>query len=196
MYMSTNFSGGQIKGKRLALGFSQQELADMTGLSLRTIQRIENGGTSPRAYSMRKLFEVLEIPLTEKLHPNKNVTTFILTLMHLSALIFFVQPFLGVLLPFIIWLIKKNEIPEVNTSGKRIINFELTLYIIYLLPLFLVLIVKMFQIDLIPAWFNIKAIYVIIYLLNLVVIIVNTIALYFQKSFWYMPVIPFLKARN
>lgn len=194
--MSTNFSGGQIKGKRLALGFSQQELADMTGLSLRTIQRIENGGTSPRAYSMRKLFEVLEIPLTEKLHPNKNVTTFILTLMHLSALIFFVQPFLGVLLPFIIWLIKKNEIPEVNTSGKRIINFELTLYIIYLLPLFLVLIVKMFQIDLIPAWFNIKAIYVIIYLLNLVVIIVNTIALYFQKSFWYMPVIPFLKARN
>jgi transcriptional regulator with XRE-family HTH domain len=38
----------RIKELRTRRGFSQEELSERTGLSLRTIQRIENGETEPR----------------------------------------------------------------------------------------------------------------------------------------------------
>ena len=39
---------------RLEKGMTQEELANVTGISLRTIQRIELGQVKPRAYSLKK----------------------------------------------------------------------------------------------------------------------------------------------
>ncbi|MCR9016771.1 helix-turn-helix domain-containing protein [Aquiflexum gelatinilyticum] len=53
----------KIKSLRLAKGLTQQELSDQSGISLRTIQRIENGEVKPSLYSLKKLSEVLEVDL-------------------------------------------------------------------------------------------------------------------------------------
>ncbi len=50
-----------IKQKRIEKGWSQQDLANKTKLSLRTIQRIENGETQPREVTIHLLSQVLEL---------------------------------------------------------------------------------------------------------------------------------------
>jgi len=49
----------RIKELRLQNGFSQEELAEKSGLSLRTVQRIEGGGTEPSEDSLKRLAKVL-----------------------------------------------------------------------------------------------------------------------------------------
>ncbi|RKD91341.1 helix-turn-helix domain-containing protein [Mangrovibacterium diazotrophicum] len=56
---SQNFSK-EIKELRLKKGLSQEELASLSGLSLRTIQRIEKGETNPHGDTKRKIINILE----------------------------------------------------------------------------------------------------------------------------------------
>ena len=192
--MTSNLSASQIKQRRVTLGLSQQELADLTGLSIRTVQRIENGETTPRGFSLRKLAEVLKITPEEVPVQDNSATLFILAVMHLLALGFFVHPVLGPLLPFLLWIVKKDESRELDRAGRRIINFELSLLVALLLlygAYFLLAPLRVFQN--MPADRIFKISYVVLYLLNIVVIVVNTILLYFRRSFWSTPVIPFLK---
>ena len=49
-----------IKSQRLAKGYTQQQLADLTRVSLRSIQGIENGEVVPRAYTLTILAEHLD----------------------------------------------------------------------------------------------------------------------------------------
>ncbi|KAI9432565.1 hypothetical protein F5148DRAFT_1295705 [Russula earlei] len=48
-----------VKDCRAAKGYTQQELADLTHISLRSVQRIENGEVQPRLYTIRVLAEHL-----------------------------------------------------------------------------------------------------------------------------------------
>jgi transcriptional regulator with XRE-family HTH domain len=50
-----------IRQARAAKGITQQALSDLTGISLRSVQRIENGEVVPRAYTIRLLAEKLGI---------------------------------------------------------------------------------------------------------------------------------------
>lgn len=64
-------------------------------------------------------------------------------LCHLAALAFFVVPFYGnVAGPLIVWLIKKDEFPLVDCEGKKALNFQITVFIAFLIcfPLVFVLI--------------------------------------------------------
>jgi transcriptional regulator with XRE-family HTH domain len=51
----------RLKKRRVEIGLSQQELADKTKLSLRTIQRIENNETQPRDITLQLLYNVLDL---------------------------------------------------------------------------------------------------------------------------------------
>ena len=51
-------------------------------------------------------------------------------LVHLAALAVFLFPVGLVLGPLIIWLIKRNELPEVDQHGKEAVNFQLTVFIV------------------------------------------------------------------
>ena len=57
-----------VREKRTAKGITQQELADMAGISLRSVQRMENGEVLPRSYTLRVIAEKLgfDIALTIK----------------------------------------------------------------------------------------------------------------------------------
>ena len=51
-----------LKKLRLDNGFSQEELSEKSGLGLRTIQRLENGESSPRDDTLRLLTKALNVP--------------------------------------------------------------------------------------------------------------------------------------
>ncbi len=63
----------QLKTKRLSKGFTQQELADSTGISLRSIQRIESGEVYPRSFTLKALCEKLDLDFNAL--DTKNVAT-------------------------------------------------------------------------------------------------------------------------
>lgn len=51
--------GEQIRERRTACGWTQQEMAIRCNLDIRTIQRIENGKVSPRLYTLKIIENIL-----------------------------------------------------------------------------------------------------------------------------------------
>lgn len=51
-----------IKKIRLEKDLSQEKLSEKSGLSLRTVQRLENGKTEPRGDTLKRLVQALELP--------------------------------------------------------------------------------------------------------------------------------------
>lgn len=53
-----------------------------------------------------------------------------MTLCHLSALAMFIIPGIGNIIgPLVVWLLKKDEFPAVDTEGKEALNFQITVTI-------------------------------------------------------------------
>jgi transcriptional regulator with XRE-family HTH domain len=63
-----------IQKLRLQRGWSQQQLADLSGLSVRTIQRIEQGQVASTE-SLKSLAAVFEIDFSTLQEPGMNTTT-------------------------------------------------------------------------------------------------------------------------
>jgi DNA-binding XRE family transcriptional regulator len=61
-----------IKDFRIKQGLTQQQLADEAGVTLRTIQRIENGEVKPSLHSLNSLGRVLNADFSE-LFPKSEV---------------------------------------------------------------------------------------------------------------------------
>jgi transcriptional regulator with XRE-family HTH domain len=57
--------GERLKELRTNLNYSQKELAEKTGLTLRTIQRIENNEVKPSLYSLKVIGEALKTDVSE-----------------------------------------------------------------------------------------------------------------------------------
>ena len=58
--------GELIKDKRMRLGITQSGLSELTGITIRTIQRIENNEVVPSLHSLKKIGEALQIDLLEQ----------------------------------------------------------------------------------------------------------------------------------
>ncbi len=56
--------GERVKELRTGLNYSQKELSEKSGLTLRTIQRIENNEVKPSLYSLKVLGEALKVDLS------------------------------------------------------------------------------------------------------------------------------------
>ena len=57
--------GERLKELRTSLNFSQKEISEQTGLTLRTIQRIENNEVKPSLYSLKVIGEALKSDFSE-----------------------------------------------------------------------------------------------------------------------------------
>ena len=74
--------GDKIKSDRTQKGITQKELAEKTGLTVRTIQRIENHEVEPSVYSLNKISEILSFDFqTEKMRIVKRRNQIIYTVM-------------------------------------------------------------------------------------------------------------------
>lgn len=58
--------GELIKEKRLRVGLTQSALSELTGITIRTIQRIENNEVVPSLHSLKKIGEALQMDLLEQ----------------------------------------------------------------------------------------------------------------------------------
>ncbi|WP_197086244.1 helix-turn-helix domain-containing protein [Sphingobacterium sp. IITKGP-BTPF85] len=105
----------QIKFMRKQRGLTQQDLAEVAGISLRTIQRVEKGTEEISGFSLKQISQVLEIPLEQLIMPNVNQIsidkdqTGSIKGLYLSSLLLFVNPLLGLLVPAIIGSTKQNK---------------------------------------------------------------------------------------
>ena len=69
----------------------------------------------------------IETPI-EKSHPSKDERTWAM-LCHISTFCGMIIPFGNILVPLIIWLIKKDELPFVDDQGKEVLNFQISMVI-------------------------------------------------------------------
>ena len=131
----------RVKELRNKKGMSQEVLAEESGLSLRTIQRIENGDSNPTGDSLKRLSNALDVNPDELIDWTIKEDNKYLIFLNLSALTFLFFPMLGILVPFILWTSKKDKIKNINKLGKGLINFEITWTILlFLIPFMFILI--------------------------------------------------------
>lgn len=103
---------------------TQTELAEKSGLSLRTIQRIE-AGNIPRGFTLKTLAKTLEIApekLTAAKAPSKTDRA---KLINFSVLMGLVFPFGGVIFPLI--LTYKTHDEKNRALGKSIVSVQIVL---------------------------------------------------------------------
>jgi transcriptional regulator with XRE-family HTH domain len=133
-------------------GVTQETLAEITGLNVRTIQRIESGEVDPRLYTLKSIADALGVNLEELLPEPTQHELNQLALLHITPAGFFLFPVIGnVLLPFIFWMLKREEINGINKHGKDILNGQLT-YSIVISLLFGVHLTVMIMPAFVPGW--------------------------------------------
>ena len=94
----------QLKTIRKHKGYSQQRLAEKSGLSLRTVQRVENGETQPRGDTLIRLTDALDVNPNEIMEWKKKEDKTYLSILNLSAFSFMLFPILNIIIPLILWI--------------------------------------------------------------------------------------------
>ena len=64
--------GSKIRQMRKRSGLTQNELADRSGISFRTIQKIEDGSSVPRVDTLDTLCQSLGVSIAELIEPPEN----------------------------------------------------------------------------------------------------------------------------
>ena len=64
--------GDRVKEHRISLNYSQKELAEHTGLTLRTIQRIESNEVQPSLHSIKVIGKALDTDLSKMAPPSET----------------------------------------------------------------------------------------------------------------------------
>ncbi|MBI6119086.1 helix-turn-helix domain-containing protein [Salegentibacter maritimus] len=193
--MKDNELANRLIELRKRKGFSQEFLAEESGISLRTIQRIEKGETQPRGDTLQRIAKGLGVTSEELIDWKLEKNSSYLVLLNTSALSFLFFPILGVLIPLVMWVSKKNNVHKVDEVGKEVVNFQITwcLFIFLFYLLIFVRIIFDISISLRLNPLVITAYFVILYILNVTLIVYNSIRIKKSKSPKYVLRIPFLR---
>ncbi|SEA22661.1 helix-turn-helix domain-containing protein [Bizionia paragorgiae] len=120
-----NELGKKIKEARKKKGFSQEELADLATINLRTLQRIENNQNEPRGKTLHLICEALQINAEDILDYGKQSDNSYLVLFHLSVLSFLAIPIGNIIIPLILWVTKKDKVIGLKKMGANVLNFQI-----------------------------------------------------------------------
>jgi len=183
----------KVKELRKRSGISQELLADNSGLSLRTIQRIENGETQPTGDSIRKLSGALNVTPNELMDWQIIEDNNTLLLLNLSQLGFLAFPLLGILIPLIIWTSKKDKIKDVEQVGKSILNFQISWTLLLFLMAIFIFITSKLDLRLGISFASILIVIGGMYLINIILVLFNTLRYHSGKTIKYKPAFPFLR---
>lgn len=119
--------GDKLKEVRKIKGLSQEELAELAKINLRTIQRVENGESEPRGNTINKLCLVLDLNVEDLLDYGKEEDNNYLVFFHLSVMSTLFIPLGNIILPYILWTNKKNKVIGLNRIGANLLNFQIIL---------------------------------------------------------------------
>ena len=122
-----------IRALRRQKGWTQADLAEAAGLSIRTIQRLESGETEAKGHSLKCLRSVFGEDFAKATTIPDQIRV-----MNLLALSFMSLPFLSLILLYRFWLRHRSK-AEVDAIGRQILNFQIEWYLgISILALLLV----------------------------------------------------------
>ena len=122
--------GLKVAELRQQKGLTQERLAELCEVSLRTIQRIESGEVDPRAYTVHCLGSALDFDFGE---PNTTHESLWLAALHVSSILNIV------LIPLLLWLWKRSQSYRIDQQGRQVLNFQITMTLVLFAGLFLVL---------------------------------------------------------
>lgn len=181
----------KLKNIRESQNLTQEELSEKSGISVRTIQRIE-AGQEPKGYTLRVLAQTLEI--SEKELQNTSSETEIsqpivhqpnnekkeeidfskVKLINISSLPFVVLPMLNIVVPVILMYVLKMKHPIIKQIISVQILWTIIAPIVFMIGIFLKL-GRQFTLALI----------VVIILSNLFIIIRNAMEIDRSKKLYY-----------
>lgn len=137
----------KLKTCRRNSSLSQEGLAETSGISIRTIQRIEKGLSIGSAYTLNALAKALNVNTSDLISqqhlsmPLLNDNRSQLKLLNLSAISILLVPLSNIIVPAIIFFNNRND-KAINNYGRKILSFQIlwtlsALLIMLVLPIVL-----------------------------------------------------------
>lgn len=155
---------------REKLNLTQEELATKSGVSVRTIQRIESG-IKPKGYTLESLSKVLGISKEELLKGKEEfekINKQLIKYINLSSILLLIVPLGSIIMPLIIMRWKK----EINTVTKQIVSIQILWTLSFLIVTVLVALLfkwLSFSKEIVPL------VMLVLIITNLYIIIRNTV---------------------
>lgn len=182
--------------QRKLKGFSQKELSDRTNVTVRTIQRIEKGDTEPHLQTVKMLAAALEIEVNELLildNPKEEtIQKKWLLLMHATPFLGFVIPLANIFLPLFLWIHKREDNRLYADHGRRILNFQISMMLFFVLGMVLFFGGNSFMGENFPLiWFLVAMI-----AYAAIVMLVNIYTAVSQQKSYYPLSIPFIRKKG
>ena len=124
-----NSIGKKISETRKLKGFTQEELAELSKVNLRTIQRIENNKNEPRGKTLSLVCDVLQINKEDlhelnKMSQNKTITSFMIDGFFLILLNLFLMLTIG-------YMTLPSEANLNSKIGASLLSFFIPFCIVY-----------------------------------------------------------------
>lgn len=191
----------RVRDLRKRNGISQEKLAENSRLSLRTIQRIESGETTPRGETLKRLSETLNVSPNEIIEWDVAENKEYISLLNLSSISFILFPLIGIIIPVIMWIYKKDKIRNINQVAFEVINFQIT-WCIFALTTYMYFIGSMYyrfwkaqhiSAELVGNPVIRYSAIALLYLINIILIVDNTIRINKDKEANYRFRINFFK---
>ena len=123
-----------VAAARKKKGLTQEELANLANITVRTIQRIENGQTIPRPYTLKTIAAALDTSFDalQPLEMNSKATdktsadaVHFLQLLCLSCFSYLVLPFVHFLIPMRLLRNRNEEDPRVTAYARSVIRNQI-----------------------------------------------------------------------
>ena len=145
---------------------TQEELATKSGISVRTIQRIESG-VKPKGYTLDRLCKTLEISKDDLLEEPRKINKQLTKHINLSSILLLVIPLGSIIMPLILMRWKK----EFNAVTKQIVTIQIVWTLSFIIATLLTAILS--------KWFSfskeiIPMVMLVLIISNLYIIIRNT----------------------
>jgi transcriptional regulator with XRE-family HTH domain len=168
----------KISAARNKKGITQEELAGLMKVSVRTIQRIESGESTPRKYTLKAVAEALDLLLEElssESVDDKEETKHFLTLLCVSCFSYLLLPYVHFLIPSLLLNRRKEQNAAVLQFARKVIRTQIYWIIATILFFLLVLLIN-FLLQVYhpnPHFISYLLPFFIMYMANAVIIILN-----------------------
>lgn len=125
--------GKIIRAKRKSKGYSIEELSFRSGVSAKTIQRVENDLSNPRGFTLQKIADTLDLDievLTNSFEQLDSIDQLNekgideLKKLNLSVLGMIILPLTNLFFP-LLYFTKYKSLSLVNRYGSKIVSFQL-----------------------------------------------------------------------
>ncbi|MEE9364356.1 MAG: serine hydrolase [Cellulophaga sp.] len=188
--METQSIAKSLVYQRKLKGYTQEELSEKTQVTIRTIQRIEKGDVNPHLQTVKLLATALNIEVDDLLQLENPKEEIILKkwliLMHSTPFLGFIIPLANILFPLFLWVHKREDNKIYDKHGVKIINFQITMSILYLFSFIGLLTIEkwgfLFFISVIPF--------------SVAVMVFNIVKSMNSQKCYYPLSIPFLKSKK